>query len=234
MDNQVNPDDQNAQQIGQNPINQPVLAPEKSKTNYLLIGGVVLACFVVFGIGGYFLGKQSSMKPDNRIVENFLSPTNSPVVNQDISPTITSNSNAYLGNGFQVELTKGWSNLTNNCQQINITKSDAIELELSIGEYVRRDMNISDVSTYNDIISSVNKENKYLINFINVSKENVVIIGPQGEGELNNVYVRGPEGTGYYRIVVLYNGPVPDVDKICLGSKSEEYKQILSTFKFIK
>jgi len=48
MANQVNMSDQNAQQIGQNPVNQPVQIPEKPKTNYLVIGLVVLICFVVF------------------------------------------------------------------------------------------------------------------------------------------------------------------------------------------
>ncbi len=49
----------NAQQVGQNPVNQPVMTPEGPKTNYLIIGGIVLACFVIFGGGGYYLGRQS-------------------------------------------------------------------------------------------------------------------------------------------------------------------------------
>lgn len=60
MENQINADVQNTQQIGQNPVNQPVLSPEKPKTNYLVIGVVILVCFVLFGFGGYFLGKRSS------------------------------------------------------------------------------------------------------------------------------------------------------------------------------
>ena len=44
--------DQNTQQIGQNPVNQPELILEKPKVNYLLIGLVILGCFVIFGIGG--------------------------------------------------------------------------------------------------------------------------------------------------------------------------------------
>lgn len=60
MENQMNVGNQNAQQIGQNPVSQPVLTTEKPKTNYLLIGGIVLVCFILFGFGGYYLGKQSS------------------------------------------------------------------------------------------------------------------------------------------------------------------------------
>ena len=49
--------DQNTQQIDQGPVNQPTT--ENSKTNYLIIGLVVFICFVIFGFGGYYLGKQS-------------------------------------------------------------------------------------------------------------------------------------------------------------------------------
>jgi len=55
----MNVSNQNTQQMGQNLVNQPVMTPEKPKTNYLMIGGIVLACFLVFGGGGYYLGKQS-------------------------------------------------------------------------------------------------------------------------------------------------------------------------------
>lgn len=60
MENQVNVSDQNPQQIGQHSVGQPVPVPEKPKINYLTIGGIILVCFVLFGFGGYYLGKQSS------------------------------------------------------------------------------------------------------------------------------------------------------------------------------
>jgi len=60
MENQMNVSNQNTQQMGQNPANQPVNIPEKPKANYLMIAGIVLACFVVFGFGGYYLGKNYS------------------------------------------------------------------------------------------------------------------------------------------------------------------------------
>ena len=60
MQNQINMGDQNTQQVGQNPVKQPVIEPEKPKWNYMLIGAVILACFLIFGFGGYYLCKQSS------------------------------------------------------------------------------------------------------------------------------------------------------------------------------
>src|SRR3990167_6074629 len=60
MENKAIVDDQKVQQIGQNPVNQPGQIPEKPKVNYLLIGLIILSCFVIFGIGGYYLGTQKT------------------------------------------------------------------------------------------------------------------------------------------------------------------------------
>jgi len=76
MENQVNVGDQNTQQIGQDPLSQPVATPEKPKANLLMIGGIVLASFIVFGFGGYFLGKQSPNK--NSVSESNLTQVPSP------------------------------------------------------------------------------------------------------------------------------------------------------------
>lgn len=61
MENQVNVGDQNTQPVGQNPITQSFQSSEKPKINYLVIGLVILICFVMFGFGGYYLGKQFSV-----------------------------------------------------------------------------------------------------------------------------------------------------------------------------
>lgn len=47
---------------------------EKLKLNYITVGCIVLICFVLFGFGGYYLGKQSSGS-NQRIDENWLTPT---------------------------------------------------------------------------------------------------------------------------------------------------------------
>lgn len=81
-------------QIGQNSVNQPVSAPEKPKTNYVVIGAVVLASFIIFGFGGYSLGKQSaiSLKPmgnKNQIIPSVVPQASSPIpiINPSLSPT---------------------------------------------------------------------------------------------------------------------------------------------------
>jgi len=86
---------QNSQQIDQNLVNRPAVS-EKPKSNYFVIGIVVLVCFMLFGLGGYYFGKQSS-PTKTKEVEN--KPTPSPVVNQ-INPT--SNWKIYTNSGFGV------------------------------------------------------------------------------------------------------------------------------------
>jgi len=60
----------------ENPINQSLMPTKKLKTNYLLIFGIVLTCFVIFGFGGYYLGKQSSKTSDkSKQAQPMPSPT---------------------------------------------------------------------------------------------------------------------------------------------------------------
>lgn len=89
MENQTNIANQNNQQIDQNPVNQPVSSPEKPKTNWPLVGGIVLACFVVFGFGGYYLGKQSSVS-QKETGESQSQASPSPISNAN-NPTVSEN-----------------------------------------------------------------------------------------------------------------------------------------------
>jgi len=97
MENQVNIGNQNKQQVGQNLINQPSVNPlrEKPKVDYLMIAGVVLACCVIFGFGGYFLGtmkfstKNSVSEPS--LTETSLSPSNTPASDETVNWKLYSN-----------------------------------------------------------------------------------------------------------------------------------------------
>lgn len=116
MENQVNVGDQNNQQIGQNPDNQPVPTSEKPKINYLVIGVVILFCFVIFGFGGYYLGKQSSnnsrgLEQGSNQPTPYTSPTttvNSPTPENSIDPSATS------------DKTSTWNTYTNAQQGFSI------------------------------------------------------------------------------------------------------------------
>lgn len=117
MENQINVVDQNTQQIGQDPVNHPVQIPEKPKANYLLVGLVVLVCFVIFGLGGYYLGTQIKNKtPGNKSVlptpivtspsETTVFPTNTPTTQpttvKSVSQSITLNV-AGIGGGIKID-----------------------------------------------------------------------------------------------------------------------------------
>ncbi|HCR36392.1 hypothetical protein A2130_04205 [Candidatus Woesebacteria bacterium GWC2_33_12] len=93
MENQSNTADQNLPQVGQNPAVQPVVATPK--TNYPMIGGVALVCSLIFGVGGYYLGKQSSNPQyvNNEVQINptatpyLTNPTNTPTTQISTLPT---------------------------------------------------------------------------------------------------------------------------------------------------
>lgn len=78
MENQPNTDNQNAQQIGQNPVAQPVQIPEKPKVNYWIISTVILfvlliavSIFFVFkSKNGQFQPKQSLSTNDSKLIIN--------------------------------------------------------------------------------------------------------------------------------------------------------------------
>ncbi len=80
MENQININDQNTQWIRQNLAGQPAQISEKPKVNYLVIGITILLCLIVFGFGGYYLGKRAvndSQNLDGRLGQPtpYSSPT---------------------------------------------------------------------------------------------------------------------------------------------------------------
>ena len=93
MEKQVNIESQNVQQIGQNPISQPPLTPEKSKVNFWMISTVLFAClfFIVLSIYIFSSSPKSKQGSDSAI------PTEQSDTNSNNSPTINSSGKfAYL------------------------------------------------------------------------------------------------------------------------------------------
>lgn len=81
MENQISVGDQNTQQSGQRPIIQPVKVTEKAKINYMMIGGVIFTCLIIFGFCGFYLGRQSPSVKKENVVQN--QPTPSSATTQD-------------------------------------------------------------------------------------------------------------------------------------------------------
>lgn len=88
MENQTNVGDQNTQQIGQNPVNQPPISPptEKPKTNYWMIFTIILTVLFLGFVGWYFLSasKQNKEMTGSNSTTTELTPTET----SSIQPTI--------------------------------------------------------------------------------------------------------------------------------------------------
>ena len=123
MENQIKVGDQNTQQIGQNPINQPVISSEKPKTNYLLIVGIVFICFVVFGVGGYFLGTKQLSTNNSVSDENLPELTTKPQASNTPIQDETANWKTYTNSlmNYSIKYPSTWfiTDLTQG-QQIEI------------------------------------------------------------------------------------------------------------------
>jgi len=111
MENQINVGDQDTQQIGHNPVNQPVVSTEKPKTNYLLIVGIVLACFVVFGAGGYFLGMKQWLTNNSASEANLPKPTSIPQASNTSNQDETANWKTYTNDkyNYSIKYPSNWS-----------------------------------------------------------------------------------------------------------------------------
>jgi len=104
-------ENQNTQQ-NQNLNTQPIINQvEKNKINYLLIFGVVLVCFFVFGVGGYFLGKRSVQIQKNNLNDTRFPTTTPEVSNQNpyFPPENQSNDKlTYTYGSFSFSYPKTW------------------------------------------------------------------------------------------------------------------------------
>ncbi len=77
MENQVNVGDQNTQQVGQNPVSQPMQIPEKPKINYWMVSTLILAA-LFFGILGLYVFSRYQ----NNQSGLSITPTIPPLLNQ--------------------------------------------------------------------------------------------------------------------------------------------------------
>jgi hypothetical protein len=75
MKNQINTGDQKTPEIDQKQTTKPVHLPGEFKVNYLLII-IVLVCLGISGLGGYYLGRQSSNSFQNQSqCQTLMSPS---------------------------------------------------------------------------------------------------------------------------------------------------------------
>ncbi len=91
MENQINAGDQNTQQIGKNPINQPAQIPEKRSINYWMISTFLLLFVIAVGIVWFIFNQSRKTDLDGQKVTKP-----SPTVNQNTEQPISRVSNRTL------------------------------------------------------------------------------------------------------------------------------------------
>ncbi len=74
MENQINVSNTNTQQVGQNPVNQPVQILEKPRINYWIITAIALV-FLLLGMVGIYVLSQKATDNNVSLTSNQLSKT---------------------------------------------------------------------------------------------------------------------------------------------------------------
>jgi len=219
MENQINTGEQNTPQVSQNPVSQPAVTPEKPKINYLLVGEVALVCSLIFGFGGYYLGKQSS-NPQYVNNEVQTNPTatpylNNPTINPSSTPDPTANWKTYTNSevGFRFKYPSEWKT------QTGIPNSGLISLETSDGNrffaWFSQSVTLAEWLEETQSGKIIGKKTIGDYTF-------TVVQGGLMSDSLE--YVVDVKGKGIIRFVIE-----PNTD----SAKSEStFSQILSTFKF--
>ena len=220
-----------AQPVADSPVQPLVPEPSKPKVSNptslkfrgakktLIIIGVILFLLLAASVATYFLVfKNQTAQP---------SPLGSPEPSAEAADP-TADWKIYTDSklGFQIKYPDDWEGLQSSCALIQITHTKSTEL--SLYNFIKS-RGYSESTNIEELIKQT--DDQFNIDFKNIPKSDIAIIGSEGEGSLNTIYIKSP--TGYYFISVTYNGPIPDTNRQCLDSESNEYKQILSTFKFI-
>ncbi len=109
MENQTNTSNQNSQPVGQNPVTQQTVL-DKPKTNFAVVFVVGLVCSLVFGVGGYYLGKQStSSKSYSNNQQTQVAPTAIPEKELEVVPSPnTVQESTYSNQYFSFTYPKTW------------------------------------------------------------------------------------------------------------------------------
>ncbi|MBU1199936.1 hypothetical protein KJ953_00200 [Patescibacteria group bacterium] len=109
MENQINVGDQNTQQIGQNPVDQPLPIPEKPKVNYWMISTIVLLIVTVIGGTFYFLNAKKGIVPPTVQNQPLPQSTIEPSATNFPTGSIATKSNQIRIGGLQLTYPESWA-----------------------------------------------------------------------------------------------------------------------------
>ena len=147
MENQINIGDQNTQPVGQNPIAQPTVM-DKPRTNIVAMLTIGLVCSLFFGIGGYYLGRQS-LKPTETVNQYQTQPT--PI--STVSPTSSGQPTeplwqSYTNSGalYEVQYPVGWRVVPYNIGEGYGPKEIGEDVLWAINFYEKKDFTLDKVA----------------------------------------------------------------------------------------
>jgi len=232
MENQINVVDQNTHQIGQNPVSQPIGTRGKPKITYLLIGGIVLTCLIIFNSSVYYLGKkpleqsQFANKGKNQTAQQ-VSPPDSVASWKTYTNTELNYSLKYPNTWNQ-----GEQKLTTE-KMIVLTPSSVNQIGYQIqAVYIRAQINTNNLTSF-----------EYYNQNIKPGQEGSVCTNPLINSNiptsLRNLDVTIIEGTcGVLgqgpRTIIAHDGRIIDISSSFVEEIDNNLiYQILSTFKFL-
>lgn len=117
MQNQIGVVNQNAQQIGENPINHPAVTQEKRKINYWMILTIILI-FLLLGVSGSLFFTQKSQKNRVDLTQPTITPASIKETNMPSIPAVESTAeysswksveDDYLGIRFKIPQGQNYS-----------------------------------------------------------------------------------------------------------------------------
>lgn len=213
MENQINIGEQNTQQIGQNPINQPPVnpIPEKPKVNYWMISTIILAVLFFGFVGWYFLStsKQAKETGGNNSSVSGLTPTKT----ADLQPTVQTQQGsgkvAYRMTGTVLEGGDVWTSNPDGSGKQKLTNSGHIGWLYSWSPDNKF------------ILASTNEVSQ------NFTKTDYVVVNAQSGSETVIPIVRGTSGDGNSDFVWTGNNEITYIDENVIykittnGQKSE-------------
>lgn len=237
MENQINIDDQNAQQVGQNLVNQPVQIPSKPKVNYWMYLTIALTIMVVLG-AIYTINLKRQLDLSYSLISQQNSQQKSPVVPATTfiptaSPTLanpTSKWTTYKSvQGYEIKYPNDWFVLEGMVTRFSNKKDDSQKDGLIVvSVFTNSDVNMDSMKSRKKIYEEKPDEFKILRDTVIDGKpafEFDFLQRPQREiviaGDLEEV----PQSL--YTIFVYY-------DSTKKNEAIDIYSQMVSTFKFTK
>lgn len=169
MENQISVGNKNSQQIGQSPVSQPVQIPEKLRIIYLTIGLVVLICFIIFGLGGYFLGRQSSknfLDVEQRLIQTTSYPSPNKSINSSVPTKQPSTDIFDLERLVFPSLPAGFSTSKNKDNSTHVVYTITIEHKT---DEANEPVVVADISNWHPYELDFNNSNKKQSRFGEVS-----------------------------------------------------------------